>query len=73
MPEDKWKDIIISYDNMCQLDGMKVAKSPLPLPPPYNEMWLKVEKVNMLHSHSHFYTVHVNHSIGHRFTAHKES
>ena len=47
IPEDKWSSIIISYDNMCQLDGMKVANSPLPLPPPYNEMWLKVQKVIM--------------------------
>ena len=45
VPEDKWQSIIVSYDNMCQLDGMKAAKAPLPLPPPYNEMWLKVQKV----------------------------
>ena len=34
VPEDKWQSIIVSYDNMCQLDGMKAAKAPLPLPPP---------------------------------------
>ena len=37
---------------MCHLDGMKVAKSPLILPPPYDEMWLKVEKVNNINQMS---------------------
>ena len=27
-----WQKIILSYDNMCHLDNLKVAKQPLPLP-----------------------------------------
>ena len=46
VPEDKWHNIIVCYDNMCQLDGMKVANAPLPLPPPFDQMWLKVQKVS---------------------------
>ena len=38
---------MIGYDNMCHLDALKVAWKPLPIPPPYNEMWLSVTKVCM--------------------------
>ena len=27
-----WQKIILSYDNMCHFDNLKVAKQPLPLP-----------------------------------------
>ena len=42
---DEWSDVVLAYDNMCHLDGMKVAKSPLPLPQPYDKMWLTISKV----------------------------
>ena len=45
IPPDKWSDVVISYDNMCHLDGLKAAKQPLPLPPPYSNMWTAVTKV----------------------------
>ena len=48
MPREEWAKIVIGYDNMCHLDALKVAKNPLPLPPPYNEMWLAVTKVYYL-------------------------
>ena len=29
---DHWRKLYLSYDNMCHLDNLKVAKKPLPLP-----------------------------------------
>ena len=29
---ERWQDIILSYDNMCHLDNLKVSKENLPLP-----------------------------------------
>jgi len=45
VPKEEWPNIVIGYDNMCHLDALKVARKPLPLPPPYNEMWLSVTKL----------------------------
>ena len=45
MPEEQWEDFILSYDNMCNLDKLRVAKKPLPLPKPYHKIWLKVRKI----------------------------
>ena len=45
VPSEKWHKIILAYDNMCQLDSLKVAKKPLPLEPPYDQMWLTIQKV----------------------------
>ena len=28
IPESQWEDVIISYDNMCNLDKLRVAKNP---------------------------------------------
>ena len=55
LPIEQWKDVVIAYDNMCQLCGMKAAQSPLPsIKPPFNEMWLKVTKiVDSLHFRNH--------------------
>lgn len=36
--ESEWKEVILCYDNMCHLDGLKVAKQDLPLDTPYNKM-----------------------------------
>jgi len=44
MPEESWEDVILCYDNMCHLDGLTVAKGPLPLPAPFDQMWSKVQK-----------------------------
>lgn len=35
----------LAYDNMCNLERMHIAKKPLPLPPPLDNLWLSVEKV----------------------------
>ena len=29
---EKWQEITLSYDNMCHLNNLKVAKKELPLP-----------------------------------------
>ena len=45
IPREKWGNIVLAYDNMCHLDALKVARKPLPLPKPYDEMWLAITKV----------------------------
>ena len=45
VPVEKWKDVFIAYDNMCNLDRMKATKKDLPLPPPFNKMWSSVSKI----------------------------
>ena len=37
--------ITLAYDNMCNLDKLRVAQHPLPLPPPLDTAWLNVEKI----------------------------
>ena len=34
-----------SYDNMCNSCRLRVAKKPLPLPPPMDHAWLSVQKI----------------------------
>ena len=34
---------------MCQLDSLKVGKKTLPLEPPYDQMWLTIQKVIIQH------------------------
>ena len=59
IPEDQWSEVIIAYDNMCQLDSLRIAKNPLPLPPPFDKMWMEVRKVfhMLLYNdvYSHYY------------------
>lgn len=38
-------DIILAYDNMCNLQKLHVAQKPLPFEPPYNTLWLKINKI----------------------------
>lgn len=50
----QWKNVVISYDNMCHLDCLRAAQAPLPLPAPYCEMWQKVTKIiDSLHIKNH--------------------
>ena len=54
IPVSQWGEVVVSYDNMCHLDGMKAAREPLPLPSPYNKMWQSVTKViDELHIKNH--------------------
>ena len=32
----------LAYDNMCNLDKLKVARNPLPLDKPFDEMWMNI-------------------------------
>ena len=36
---------ILSYDNMCHLDNLKMAKKPLPLPVDWQHVWLDITKI----------------------------
>lgn len=37
--------LYITYDNMCNLDRLLVAKKPLPLPAPFYDIWGSVQKI----------------------------
>ena len=51
---EKWKDVILSYDNMCHLDNLKVAKSELPLPGEIKFIWKDIKKIiDTLHIKNH--------------------
>jgi len=45
VPPDEWDTIFIAYDNICNIERMRVAKKELPFQPPYNKMWLSVSKI----------------------------
>jgi len=52
MTQESRKKIILSYDNMCHLNNLKVARKPLPLPGNFSNMWLDVKKtIDTLHIH----------------------
>ena len=54
IPESQWEEVVVSYDKMCNLDKLRVAKKQLPFPEPYNLMWFKVQKiVDRLHMRNH--------------------
>lgn len=38
-------NVTLAYDNICNLDRMKVAKHPLPLPKPLDTIWIDVTKI----------------------------
>ena len=42
---DTWKALTIAYDNMCQLNNLRVARLPLSLPDDLKYIWLDVNKV----------------------------
>lgn len=51
IPVDKWSEVVLAYDAMCKLDGLKVCSLPLPLPKPFDNMWMAITKVyKYLHS-----------------------
>ena len=54
MPESQWDQIVLAYDNMCHLDGLKAAQEDLPLPAPFHSVWSKVTKIiDSLHIKNH--------------------
>ena len=51
---EEWKKLIVSYDNMCHLNNLKVSKKPLPLPGNLKHIWMDVGKViDSLHLKNH--------------------
>ena len=46
--------VILAYDNMCNLARLNAARTPLPLPPPLDQMWLKTTKIiDVFHLRNH--------------------
>ena len=45
LSREERKKVVLSYDNMCHLDNLKVAKKPLPLPGDLSHMWSDVGKI----------------------------
>ena len=43
-------EITLAYDNMCNLQRMKVAQNELPFPVPYNNLWQNIEKKSLMSS-----------------------
>ena len=37
--EEKFKQIYLSYDNICHMNSLKLLQKPLPLPPPKDKLW----------------------------------
>lgn len=53
-PSESWKGIWLAYDNMCQLVRLKAGKKELPLPHPFNKMWMEINKIiDGLHIKNH--------------------
>lgn len=51
---DQSREIILAYDNMCNLAKLKIARSPLPFQPPLDRLWLDVKKViDVFHFKNH--------------------
>ncbi|KAJ7318658.1 hypothetical protein OS493_037446 [Desmophyllum pertusum] len=51
---EKMSSTIVAYDNMCHVDGMKLAKCDLPFQEPFDKMWQNVVKViDRLHIRNH--------------------
>ena len=44
-PTGELLKVTLAYDNICNIDRMKVAQNPLPLPTPLDCLWLGIEKV----------------------------
>ena len=54
LPKESWTRLWLAYDNMCSLVKLRLSQAPLPLPSPYNMMWLKLNKcIDSLHLRNH--------------------
>ena len=52
--DEKISHTVIAYDNMCHVDGLKLAKLDLPFQKPFDKMWQRVVKViDRLHIRNH--------------------
>ena len=47
-------NITLAYDNMCNLQRLRVAQNPLFLPSPYDRLWMSINKViDVFHFRNH--------------------
>ena len=54
VPVDRWGQVFMAYDNMCNLDRMKAAKQDLPFETPYNKLWICISKIiDVFHLKNH--------------------
>ena len=54
LTREERKKVVLSYDNMCHLDNLRVAKKPLPLPGDLMFLWLDIKEIiDTLHIHNH--------------------
>ena len=54
LSRDERKKITVSYDNMCHIDSLHIARRPLPLPGNLSHLWLDVNKIiDSLHIRNH--------------------
>jgi hypothetical protein len=54
LPPAAWGQIWLAYDNMCQLVRLKAGRKELPLPKPFDQMWLCINKIiDSLHLKNH--------------------
>ena len=54
LTREERKKVVLSYDNMCHLDNLRVARKPLPLPGDLKFLWLDIKKIiDTLHIHNH--------------------
>lgn len=44
-PAKEMGNIVLAYDNVCNICRLKVARKPLPLPSPYDQCWLAMTKI----------------------------
>ena len=54
LTREERKKVVLSYDNMCHLDNLRVAKKVLPLPGDLKYLWLDIKKIiDTLHTRNH--------------------
>ena len=54
LTREERKKVVLSYDNMCHLDNLRVARKPLPLPGDLKFLWLDIKKIiDTLHIYNH--------------------
>ena len=57
--ESEMENFCLSYDNICNVDSLKLLQKPLPMAPPNDKLWISIKKViDPLHyvlSHSIIY------------------
>ena len=41
---EDWRKMIFSYDNVCHLDNLRLAREPLPLPGDHKDIWRDITK-----------------------------